>query len=351
MLYKIFKLYLNKLDPELAHSLAIKSIKSSFLFPAFFLKKKNKNLQHRVFGINFENPVGLAAGFDKNAEIYNHIQKLGFGFSEVGTITPQAQLGNIKPRLFRLEEDEGIINRLGFPNDGMKVIKKRIQEDMPKGILGINIGPNKENAMLVDDFLLCFDNFFNIASYFAINISSPNTPNLRLQHEEKKILKLIEFIQIRREEKKSNVPILFKISPDINDFEIKKLSYIFLKKKIDGLILTNTTIENKKNLLSEHKSEEGGLSGAPLYDISNKIIQKFYIHLKNTVPIIGVGGVCDGKTAFEKIKSGAALLQIYTSLIYKGPYIANKINSELSYLIKKNGYKNISEIIGINCKL
>ena len=350
MLYKLFKFCINRVEPEVAHKFAIKFIKNSYLPKSNFSNTKYKNLSQKILEKDFENPVGLAAGFDKNGEIYNYVNKLGFGFTEIGTVTPKPQYGNLKPRVFRLPNDKAIINRLGFPNDGMKNIKKRIQSNVPNGICGINIGPNKENATLVDDYIVCFKNFFNIASYIAINISSPNTLNLRLQHEEDKIAKLIDSIKKIREEKKSLVPILLKISPDLDDLEINNLSDIFLEKNIDGLILTNTTIRNKNNLISASKAEEGGLSGAPLNEPSNIIIKKFYHRLGGSIPIIGAGGVSDGKTAFEKIKSGASLIQLYTSLVFEGPYVANKINRELSLLIEENGYKNISEVIGLYCK-
>ena len=350
MLYKLFKFYLNKTDPELAHKFAIKFIKNPLLSSCITPQTIYDNLNQTLFNLEFSSPIGLAAGFDKNAEIYNYVEKLGFSFSEVGTVTPKPQPGNPMPRVFRLIDDRAIINRLGFPNDGMEIIKRRMKKNIPNGICGINIGPNKENAILVDDYSICFDKFFEIASYITVNISSPNTPGLRLQHEENKIIKLIEIIQQKRAEKNSLVPIIFKISPDIEESEIKSLCEIFLEKGIDGLILTNTTIRNKENLISSLKSEEGGLSGLPLNVISNEIIKKFYKYLGGRIPIIGVGGVNNGKTALEKIKSGASLLQLYTSIVYEGPFVANKINKELSYLIKESGYKSISDAIGIYCK-
>ena len=350
MLYKLFKSCLNKTDPELAHKLAIKFIKNPLLSGCISSKIPYENLNQNLFNLNFASPIGLAAGFDKNAEIYNYVEKFGFSFSEVGTVTPEPQFGNSKPRVFRLVHDRAIINRLGFPNDGMEIIKKRMEKNIPNGICGINVGPNKKNATLPDDYLLCFDEFFEIASYITFNISSPNTPDLRLQHEENKIIKLIEVIQKKRVEKNSLVPILFKISPDLEEVEIKSLCEIFLEKDIDGLILTNTTVKNKENLISHFKFEEGGLSGSPLNSISNEIIKKFYKYTGGRIPIIGVGGVNNGKTAFEKIKSGASLLQLYTSIVYEGPFVANNINKELSCLLKENGYKSISDAIGVYCK-
>lgn len=350
MLFNIFKFFLYKIEPEKAHKLSIVLINKYFAKMPLSSNYLNKNLYQKIFNLSFDNPLGLAAGFDKNAEIYNQVDKFGFGFTEIGTITPKPQEGNLKPRVFRLIQDKAIINRLGFPNEGMNEITKKMKKNIPKGICGVNIGPNKENATSIDDYLLCFDQFFELASYIAINISSPNTPKLRSLHNNEKITELIDAIKKRRAEKKSNVPIILKVSPDIEEDKIEGICNILLEKSMDGVILTNTTIRNKNSLSSEHRIEDGGLSGEPLNEISNKIIQKFYLRLGRSIPIIGAGGVSSGATAYEKIKSGASLLQLYTALIYEGPYVATKINKELSNLIKLNGYNNISEVIGINCK-
>ena len=350
MLFNIFKFFLYKIEPEKAHKLSLVLINKYFAKMPLSSNHLDKNLYQKIFNLSFDNPVGLAAGFDKNAEIYNQVDKFGFGFTEIGTITPKPQEGNLKPRVFRLIQDKAIINRLGFPNEGMDEITKKMKKNIPKGICGVNIGPNKENATSIDDYLLCFDQFFELASYIAINISSPNTPKLRSLHNNEKITELIDAIKKRRAEKKSNVPIILKVSPDIEEDKIEGICNILLEKSIDGVILTNTTIRNKNSLSSEHRIQDGGLSGEPLNEISNKIIQKFYLRLGRSIPIIGAGGVSSGATAYEKIKSGASLLQLYTALIYEGPYVAKKINKELSNLIKLNGYNNISEVIGINCK-
>lgn len=350
MLFNIFKFFLYKIEPEKAHKLSIVLINKYFAKIPLSSNYLDKNLYQKIFNISFDNPLGLAAGFDKNAEIYNQVDKFGFGFTEIGTITPKPQEGNLKPRVFRLIQDKAIINRLGFPNEGMDEITKKMKKNIPKGICGVNIGPNKENATSIDDYLLCFDQFFELASYIAINISSPNTPKLRSLHNNEKITELIDAIKKRRAEKKSNVPIILKVSPDIEEDKIEGICNILLEKSMDGVILTNTTIRNKNSLSSEHRIQDGGLSGEPLNEISNKIIQKFYLRLGRSIPIIGAGGVSSGATAYEKIKSGASLLQLYTALIYEGPYVAKKINKELSNLIKLNGYNNISEVIGINCK-
>ena len=348
MLYQILNSFLKQTDPETAHEYAIKFLKQNIIPFDFFKFTADQSLKTKVFGINFDNPIGLAAGFDKNAEVYNAIFKLGFGFSEVGTITPQPQDGNPKPRVFRLNADQAIINSLGFPNDGMNKVHERIKNNPKKSVLGINIGPNKVNATKEVDYLRCIEKFYPLADYITINISSPNTPNLRNLHDKKKILDLINILQKFKNDYKENKSIVFKLSPDLNNSEIYDLSEIFLEKKIDGIVLTNTTIEGKELLEDENKNKEGGLSGHPLNLVSNRIIRNFYKNFKGTIPIIGVGGVSDGATAYEKIKCGASLLQLYTAMVFKGPYVASKINKELSNLIKRDGLKNISEAIGVN---
>jgi dihydroorotate dehydrogenase len=351
MIWKFITFFVRKLDPENAHKVTLLALKHG-LHP----RLKKIKIKIKIKDLEFLNPLGVAAGFDKNAEVIEKIHSLNFGFSEVGTVTPFSQYGNPKPRVFRLEEDKAIINRNGFNNLGMSKAKKQLEKyrkKKPVGsefLVGVNIGPNKDSLDRYNDYEILSENLTEFADYITINISSPNTPNLREQHEESKIIKLIDSVKKIREEKNSKVPIFFKISPDISDVEINNLSAVFLEKNIDGLILTNTTIKNKNKLLSKYKEESGGLSGLPLNDYSNIAIQKFYKKLGDKIPIIGAGGINNGKSAFDKIKSGASLLQLYTSLVYEGPYVANKINKELSNIIEKNGYRNISEIIGLDCK-
>ena len=348
MIYKIFSSIFKKVDPEISHSLAIQILKKNFIPFEFFTSTKSKILETNILGKNFASPIGLAAGFDKNAEIYNTIFKLGFSFAEIGTVTPLAQYGNPKPRVFRLNDDMAIINRLGFPSLGMEEVYSNIKKNKPNGILGINIGPNKDSISKVEDYLKCFKIFCNLGDYICINISSPNTPNLRDLHEKKKIEELLTIIKIKQTELKNNTPIIIKISPDINDDNIKELSNILIEKKIDGVALTNTTIKNRNNLKSKNKDKIGGLSGVPLQSTSNLIIKKFYKILQDRIPIIGAGGVSDGKSAFEKIKSGASLIQLYTSIVYQGPLIANNINKELEELLITNGFKNLKEAVGVD---
>lgn len=348
MLYQIFNSFLKQTDPEVAHEFAIKFLKKKIIPFDLFKLKTDNTLKSKVFGINFQNPIGLAAGFDKNAEVYNSIYKLGFAFSEVGTITPKPQDGNPKPRVFRLNSDNAIINSLGFPNEGMERVYERIKNNPKQGVLGINIGPNKENATKEDDYLLCIKKFYQQADYITINISSPNTPNLRNLHDIKKITDLINLLHNFKKNIKENKAIIFKLSPNLDNSDIDALSEIFLEKKIDGLVLTNTTVVGKELLLDINKNKEGGLSGYPLNLISNQVIKKFYKNFKGKIPIIGAGGVSDGFSAYEKIKCGANLLQLYTAIVFRGPYVASRINKELMNLIRKDGLKNISDAVGVN---
>ena len=349
MIYKTINTLLQKADPELAHNLAIKFLKNNFLPLNLLTSQVSSKLEINILDKVFKNPIGLAAGFDKNAEIYNSIFKLGFGFVEVGTVTPLPQYGNPKPRVFRLMEDGAIINRLGFPSIGMKKVKSNIQNNQPAGIFGINIGPNKESISKIEDYLKCFEYFCNLCDYICINISSPNTPNLRDLHDKNKIEELLLSIKLKQKQLNNKTKILLKISPDITKKNISELATIALNQKIDGVVLTNTTIGRNINLKSSYQKEVGGLSGKPLRQPSNFMIQEFVKILKQRIPIIGIGGVFDGKSALDKIKSGASLIQLYTSMVYEGPYVANKINKELESLLEVEEFENLQDAVGKDC--
>ena len=345
-MFSVLRPFLFNLDPETAHDLAVKSLKFNPLPSAMFRVEDEEMLNIELLGKNFPNPIGLAAGFDKSAEVYNSLLKLGFGFVEVGTVTPLKQLGNPKPRIFRLEEDQALINRLGFNNDGMQVIKDRIKTNIKKGILGVNIGPNKETKDQKNDFCLGLKNFFDIADYITVNISSPNTEGLRDFHDQKKLEDLIASLNKIKKDNKTNIPLLLKISPDINNSYIPEIVDTAIKNSISAIILTNTTNGHRNNLKSALKKEEGGLSGDPLCQISTDMIKKFSKELKGKIPIIGVGGVTSGKSAYQKIAAGASLLQLYTSFVYRGPSAAKDIKRELIQILKTEGIKNIKEVVG-----
>jgi len=345
-MFSIIKPFLFNLDPETAHNLAIKSLKFNPLPNKLFEVKDEQMLNIKLFGKTFSNPIGLAAGFDKSAEAFNSLLKLGFGFIEVGTVTPLKQFGNPRPRIFRLENDSALINRLGFNNDGIELVKNRIKIEKKKGILGVNIGPNKDTKDQKNDFCLGIKNFFDIADYITINISSPNTEGLRDFHEKEKLKDLLITLNKIKEDKKTNIPLLLKVSPDIEDSCINEIINIVKSNNISGIIVANTTNSNRKKLLSELKHEKGGLSGEPLQEISISMIKKFYRELKQDIPIIGVGGVDSGKSAYEKIIAGASLIQLYTGFVYKGPSLAKDIKKELIEILKSEGIKNIKEAIG-----
>ena len=333
-----------KLDPELAHTLAIKALK--FNYNPINSIAKNSSIETIIFGKKIFNPIGIAAGFDKDAEVYNPLFNLGFGFVEVGTITPLKQYGNPKPRVFRLEEDEALINRLGFNNSGADMISSRIKSNSPKGLFGINIGPNKETKNILEDYLICLRKFHTLGDYLTINISSPNTENLRSFHNQNELDELLNAIQEEKQTLKSDIPIAVKISPDIDEINIEQIADLLVKYNIAAVIISNTTDRNRENLKNINKLEKGGLSGKPLEKKSNIFINRFYKILKDKIIIIGVGGVDSGKSAYEKIINGASLIQLYTGMVYKGPNVASKISNELIDILKNEGIKNISEAIG-----
>jgi dihydroorotate dehydrogenase len=335
-----------KLDPETAHNLAIKSLKLNFV-PNIFDKNDNEELfKTKIFNKSISNPIGMAAGFDKNAEVYNQLFKLGFGFVEVGTVTPLSQYGNPKPRVFRLVEDEALINRLGFNNRGAQDVELRIKKNPKIGLLGINIGPNKDTKNRLEDYLIGIRTFYKLADYITINISSPNTENLRNFHDQTKLDELLTEIENEKKNLKSDIPIVIKIAPDIKDNEIEKISDVLLSKNIEAVIISNTSNVTREKLRDIQKHQKGGLSGKPIEDKSNLLINKFYKYLNGKIKIIGVGGIDSGLSAYNKFLSGANLVQLYTGMVYKGPNIVNLIKNDLAELLEKDGVKNFSEIIG-----
>ena len=335
-----------KLDPETAHNLAIKSLKLNFV-PNIFDKNDNKELfKTKIFNKSISNPIGMAAGFDKNAEVYNQLFKLGFGFVEVGTVTPLSQYGNPKPRVFRLVEDEALINRLGFNNRGAQDVELRIKKNPKIGLLGINIGPNKDTKNRLEDYLIGIRTFYKLADYITVNISSPNTENLRNFHDQTKLDELLTEIENEKKNLKSDIPIVVKIAPDIKDNEIEKISDVLLSKNIEAVIISNTSNATREKLKDIQKHQKGGLSGKPIEDKSNLLSYKFYKFLNGKIKIIGVGGIDSGFSAYNKFLSGADLVQLYTGMVYKGPNIVNLIKNDLAELLEKDGVKNFSEIIG-----
>lgn len=335
-----------KVDPEKAHTLAIKSLKFN-LIPNVFDEHKNDSIfQTKIFGKDLDNPIGMAAGFDKNAEVYNALFKLGFGFVEVGTITPLKQYGNPKPRVFRLVEDEALINRLGFNNHGAEIVKDRIKRNKKLGLLGINIGPNKDSNDRLNDYLIGLKTFYDDADYITINISSPNTENLRTFHEGNKLQDLLKSIMEEKKNLNSNIPIAVKVSPDISEDQVSQISEILLEHEIKAIIVSNTSEATRDKLSNIQRHQKGGLSGKPIEEKSNILINRFYKLLKGKIKIIGVGGVDSGQTAYNKFLAGADFIQLYTGMVFKGPNIAGIIKKELKELFIRDGVKNYTEIVG-----
>jgi len=345
-MYSKLRSLIFKIDPEKAHNLAIQSLKFNLVSNLFDENKNDPIFKTKIFDKELDNPIGIAAGFDKNAEVYNALFRLGFGFVEVGTITPLKQYGNPKPRVFRLVEDEALINRLGFNNHGAEVILDRIKSNNQLGLLGINIGPNKDSNNRMNDYLIGLKTFYEVADYITINISSPNTENLRNFHEESKLQELLASILKEKNDLKSKVPIAVKISPDINENQINLISEILLENEIKAIIISNTSESSRDKLSDIQRHQKGGLSGKPIETKSNILINKFYKLLKDKIKIIGVGGVDSGQAAYDKFLAGADYIQLYTGMVFKGPNIAGIIKKDLKDLLLRDGVKNFTEIVG-----
>jgi len=325
-----------QIDPEKVHHILFNLLKYLFKIPLVsgitknIYSVKDKKLERNLFGLSFKNPVGLAAGFDKNAKLFDEFANYGFGFIEIGTVTPKPQDGNPKKRLFRLKEDEGIINRMGFNNDGVKVIAERLRKKKTDIIIGGNIGKNKltPNKRAVDDYIICFNELFDVVDYFVVNVSSPNTPNLRELQDKEPLMHLLNTLQKINHKKKSPKPLLLKIAPDLSDDQLYDIIDIVKTTKIEGVIATNTTI-SRDNLVSANKGETGGLSGKPVKDRSTEVIRFLSEKSDKAFSIIGVGGIHSAKDAKEKLDAGADLIQIFTGFIYEGPKLVKEINKYL----------------------
>ncbi|KAG7191111.1 hypothetical protein KM043_007145 [Ampulex compressa] len=341
--------FVQLLDPEVAHNLAVKVLKWG-LVPKQRVEDP-ASLATKVWDMEFKNPVGMAAGFDKQGEAVEGLHKIGFSFVEIGSVTPKPQSGNIKPRVFRLSEDNAVINRYGFNSDGHDVVWQRLYNLKDKGnlqgIVGVNLGKNKTSEDAAQDYVDGIKKFADIADYFVINVSSPNTPGLRNLQSKKNLQDLLVKVNSARQTIGSKQPLLLKLAPDLSETERQDIAEVVLdaKSKVDGLVLCNTTV-TRPNLRNSLKEESGGLSGAPLTDMSTIIISDMYKRTQGSIPIIGVGGIFCGADAYNKIKAGASLVQVYTSYIYNGPPVVNKIKRELSEILKQNGFTSIKDAVG-----
>ena len=335
-------------DPEDAHRMAIQGLR---LLPPMRAKPDDPKLAVRAFGLNFSNPIGMAAGFDKSAEAPDALLRLGFGFVEIGSVTPRPQVGNPRPRLFRLERDEAVINRMGFNNDGAEVVLRRLASRAHLGgIVGVNVGANKDSPDRVADYVKLIETFAPVASYFTVNVSSPNTPGLRNLQQSAALDDLLAKVIDARERVRKNSgdsPVLLKIAPDLSLTELDDVVHIARSRRIDGMIVANTTLARPASLRETNRArEQGGLSGRPLLRLSTRMVAETYVRAEGAFPLIGVGGIDSGGAALTRIRAGASLIQLYSSLIYKGLGLVEDIKRDLSSTLLRTGRDTLSEIVG-----
>lgn len=341
---------LRAIDPENAHNLALRALQ---VVPAVRPAPDPPELAVRAFGLNFPNPVGVAAGFDKNAAAPAPLLQLGFGFVEVGTVTPRPQAGNPRPRIFRLGADQGVINRLGFNNEGAAVVLARLaaraKGGLP-GIVGVNVGANRDSSDRIEDYVRLIDTFALVASYFTINISSPNTPGLRDLQEARSLDDLLARVveaRDRAHRRAGPVPVLLKVAPDLSLPQLDDVVGVARKRKVDGMIVGNTTISRPQSLHNRDRAREaGGLSGRPLFKLSTRMLAETYVRAEGAFPLIGIGGIDSGSTAIAKIKAGATLLQLYTGLIFKGLGLVAEIKSDLVAAVKRGQRDSLASMVG-----
>lgn len=330
------------LDPETAHGLSIKALKGGLVptVPA----RSDKRLAVSVRGLAFPNPLGMAAGYDKNAEVPDALLGLGFGFAEVGTVTPLPQPGNPKPRIFRLTEDAAVVNRLGFNNEGHEAMERRLAARVGRGgIVGVNIGANKDSGDRIGDYEQGVRRFARHASYLTVNISSPNTPGLRSMQAREQLAELLSRVMAARDISAAQPPVFLKIAPDLAEAELEDIAAEVSEKRIDGLIVSNTTL-SRQGLHSNHTGEAGGLSGKPLFERSTVVLAKMRKLLGPDAVIIGVGGVDSAGTALDKVRAGADLVQLYTGMIYAGPGLPARILSGMAEFVGKEGLPSIRDL-------
>jgi dihydroorotate dehydrogenase len=336
------------LDPEDAHRLAVHGLK---MLPPARPRADDPKLAVRAFGLNFPNPIGMAAGFDKNGEVADAVLRLGFGFIEIGTVTLKPQGGNPRPRIFRLERDEGIINRLGFNGDGAEVVLRRLAARAHHGgIVGVNIGANKDSPDRHADYVKLIETFAPVASYFTVNVSSPNTPGLRNLQQAAALDDLLAKVIDARERvraKAGDSPVLLKIAPDLSLAELDEVVHVARSRRVDGMVVANTTVGRPSSLRETARAKEpGGLSGRPLFRLSTRMVAETYVRAEGAFPLIGVGGIDSGGAALTKIRAGASLIQLYSPLVFKGLGLVDDIKNDLTSTLLRTGREQLSEIVG-----
>ena len=352
-LYPLIRPVLRQLPAEVAHNLTVRALQAGlgrFMIDRAAREPDPPILAQRLWGLNFPNPVGLAAGFDKNARVPEAMRNFGFGFVEIGTVTPRPQPGNPKPRLFRLEGDQAIVNRMGFNSGGIDAAIDRLHGRPRTAIVGINLGKNRNSRDAVLDYAEGIRRAAKVADYLVVNISSPNTPGLRDLQRRASLRALLVPLLRTREECERRVPLLVKISPDLTPKEREDIATIALDAGIDGLIVSNTTVDRPAGLVSRYATEAGGLSGRPLFAASTSLLADMYGLTQGGLPMIGVGGVASGADAYQKIRSGACLVQLYTALVFMGPSLVTHIKKELAELLQAEGFTSVAEAVGAGAR-
>lgn len=348
-LYPFVKPLIWRLDPERAHRLVLRCLSAGLIPPP--PRRNLPRLRTRAFGLSFDNPIGLAAGFDKNGQVPDRLLAQGFGSVEIGSVTPHAQPGNPAPRMYRLDQDHAVINRLGFNNEGVDAVRNRLRRRPPasRGILGVNLGANRGSRDATADYVSGLVGLYGEADYFVVNVSSPNTPGLRDLQARAALDNLISRLFDTRSRLAVGgepTPVLVKISPDLDYAEKQDIASVALSRKVDGLIVSNTTVGERAGLTSRFAVEDGGLSGKPLFALSTTMLREMYQLTEGRIPLIGVGGVSSGKDAYEKIRNGASLVQVYTALVFHGFHVVDRIKVDLDRLLERDGFNTVGEAVG-----
>lgn len=345
-LYRLGYPLLAAFDPETAHRIAVFGLKSGIARALFAAPFHDSVLEIDVWGRRFANPVGLAAGFDKDAEVVDSALALGFGFVEVGGVTPRPQLGNPRPRLFRLSEDRAVINRFGFNSAGAAVVAERLQRRTGRGIIGLNLAKNKESADAGADFAESARQLADLVDFLVINVSSPNTPGLRALQSVEPLVGIIRAVRTAREASRTKPPLLLKIAPDLAVADVNDVCRVADAEKLDGLVVSNTTIARPASLVSTHAGEAGGLSGKPLFETSTRLLREVFALTEGRLPLVGVGGISSGADAYAKIRAGASLVQLYSALVYEGPGLVGRIVRDLAALLRRDGFARVADAVG-----
>jgi len=340
--YSFIDLFLSRLDAEAAHGVALRALRSGLL-PAD-RRPDARSLAVEVWGRSLPNPIGLAAGFDKNAEVPDAMLALGFGLVEIGRVTPQTQDGNPRPRLFRLAEDRGVINRMGFPGQGLDAVRSRLAIRPRRGFVGVNVGANKDSTDRAADYVICCVALAPYADYLVCNVSSPNTPGLRNLQGRTQLADLLKRVQDAIAARP--VPLVVKVAPDASDDDLDDIVAVCRELRMDGIIVGNTTLSRPPSLQSHWRGEAGGLSGAPLAALSTEVLRRTAQRVERQFPLIGCGGVSSGADAYAKIRAGASLVQLYSALVYEGPPLVRRIKDELAALLARDGFASVSDAVG-----